>query len=158
LQSLLLIHTIALNKDRPLYLDNMSPAFTALQFHQSFERCVNDPRFIDKFYEIFLSSSDEINILFKDTNMETQKVMLVTSMAFMTRAYENNPSFLSEIAEKHNSNNLGIKPHLYPLWLNSLISTAKLIDPLFDMDTENLWREIMQPGIDYMISKYNDAL
>lgn len=154
MQSLLLIHTIAFNKDRLLYLDNMSQAFTALQFHQSFERCVNDPRFIDKFYEIFLSSSDEISILFKDTDMETQKVMLATSMAYMTRAYENEPSHLAEIAEKHNKNYLDINPHLYPLWLDSLVATAKLIDPLFDKDTENLWREIMQPGIDYIISKY----
>lgn len=133
----------------------MSQAFTALQFHLSFERCVNDPLFLDKFYELFLSSSDEVSLMFKDTNMETQKAMLASSMAYMTLSYENKPCHLSEIADKHNKNNLGIRPTLYPLWLDSLIAAAKFVDPLFDMDTEKLWRKIMQPGIDHMISKYN---
>jgi len=133
----------------------MSQAFTALQFHQSFERCVNDPLFLDKFYEIFLSSSDEVNIMFKNTNMETQKAMLASSMAYMTLSHGNSPSHLLEIADKHNKHNLGIKPHLYPLWLDSLIAAARFVDPLFDMETEKLWRKIMLPGIDHMISKYN---
>ena len=29
------------------------------------------------------------------------------------------------------------------------------IDPFFDVNTEELWRETLQPGIDYMISRYD---
>lgn len=135
----------------------MSHSDIAAQFNESFERCVNNPLFLDKFYEIFLSSSDEVNLIFKntDTDLEVQKVMLATSMAYMTSAYNNKSSLLTEIADKHNKNNLNIKPHLYPLWLDSLIASAKSIDPLFDINTEKMWREILQPGIDHMISRYN---
>ena len=90
-----------------------------------------------------------------NTHIEVQKVMLVTSMAYMTSAYDNKSSPLTEIADKHNKNNLNIRPHLYSLWIDSLIASAKLIDPLFDINTEKMWREVLQSGIDYMISRYS---
>ena len=135
----------------------MSHSDIAAQFNESFERCVNNPLFLDKFYEIFLSSSDEVNLIFENSNtdIEVQKVMLVTSMAYMTSAYNNKSSPLTEIADKHNKNNLNIRTHLYSLWIDSLIASAKLIDPLFDINTEKMWREVLQSGIDYMISRYS---
>lgn len=124
------------------------------QFNESFKRCVNNPFFLDKFYELFLSSSDEVSHMFRNTNMEIQKVMLSTSMAYMTKAPDKNVAHLSEIADKHGKSNLNIKPHLYPLWLDSLIAAAHSIDPHFNIETEKLWRQVMQPGIQYMISRY----
>ena len=38
------------------------------QFNDSFERCINDPLFLDQFYD---ASSDEISPMFKDTDMGT---------------------------------------------------------------------------------------
>ena len=55
------------------------------QFNESFERCINDPLFLDQFYEIFLSSSDEVYQMFKNTEMETQKAMLMASLVYMSR-------------------------------------------------------------------------
>ena len=129
---------------------------TSTKFNDSFERCINDPLFLDKFYEIFLSSSDEVCQMFKNTEMETQKVMLMTSLVYMSRAHKDTPGLLSKIAEKHDTNNLDIKPHLYNQWLDSLAMAANSIDPLFDVDTEKLWRETLQPGIDFMMSRYGD--
>ena len=123
------------------------------KFNDSFERCINDPLFLDQFYEIFLSSSDEVSAMFTDTDMGTQKAMLMTSLVYMTHAHNDSPGLLSSIAAKHNKNNLNIKPYLYALWLDSLIAAAKSIDPLFD--AEILWRETLQEGIDFMISKYD---
>ncbi len=40
-------------------------------FNDSFERCINDPLFLDQFYEIFLASSDEVSAMFTDTDMGT---------------------------------------------------------------------------------------
>ncbi len=111
--------------------------------------------FLDKFYEIFLSSSDEVSAMFEDTDMGTQKAMLMTSLVYMSHANNDSPGLLLNIAEKHNKNNLNIKPHLYKLWLDSLIAAANSIDPLFDENTEKLWRETLQPGIDFMISRYD---
>ena len=117
------------------------------QFNDSFERCINDPLFIDQFYKTFLASSDEVSAAFKDTDMETQKSMLMASLVYMSQGHDD---ALVSIAEKHNH----IKPHLYTLWLDSLVAAAKSIDPLFDVKTEVLWRETLQPGIDFMIGKY----
>jgi len=136
----------------------MSPSDLAAQFDSSFKQCVNDPYFLDNFYKIFLLSSDEVKLIFTDTDIETQKVMLITSIAYMTKTYDNDPSLLTDIAHKHNKNNLNIKPHLYALWLDSLIAAAKSINSNFDTETEQLWREVLQPGIDYMISKHSVAL
>ena len=134
----------------------MDQASTSKKFNDSFERCINDPLFLDKFYEIFLSSSDEVYRKFKDTEMETQKAMLMTSLVYMSHAHKDTPGLLSKIAERHNKNNLNINPYLYSLWLDSLVSAAKSIDPLFDVDTEKMWRETLQPSIDFMISRYDD--
>ena len=125
------------------------------KFNDSFERCINDPLFLDQFYEIFLASSDEVSAMFNDTDMETQKAMLMTSLVYMSHAHKDSPGLLSSIAEKHNKSHLNIKPYFYALWLDSLIAAAKSIDPLFDVKTEILWREILQTGIDFMISKYD---
>jgi len=125
------------------------------KFNDSFERCINDPLFLDRFYEVFLSSSDEASAMFKGTDMGTQKAMLITSLVYMSNAHKDSPGLLSSIAEKHNINNLNIKPYLYTLWLDSLIASAKFIDPHFDEKTEILWRETLQLGIDFMISQYD---
>jgi len=125
------------------------------KFSDSFERCINDPLFLDQFYEVFLSSSDEINPMFINTDMGTQKAMLMTSLVYMSCAHNDSPGLLASIAEKHNQHNLNIKPYLYGLWLESLITAAKSVDPLFDKVTEKLWRDTLQQGIDFMVSQYD---
>lgn len=127
----------------------------ANHFNESFERCVNNPFFLDKFYELFLASSQEVGVLFKNTDMEVQKVMLSTSMAYMTKTSDNYSNFLSKTASKHSKSNLNIKPHLYSLWLDSLIAAAHSVEPDFNKESEKLWRQTMQPGIDYMIDRYS---
>jgi len=127
------------------------------EFNASFERCINDCLFLDKFYEVFLSSSTEVSLMFKDTDMGVQKAMLMTSLVYMSRAQSDDPDLFLKIAEKHNKDNLNIKPHLYTLWLDSLVAAAYSVDSLFDENTEKLWVDILQPGIDFMISQYNVA-
>jgi len=132
----------------------MDAPTTPAKFNESFERCVDNPVFLDHFYSIFTSSSDEVKLMFKNTDMESQKLMLIRSMSQMISAHNSQSSFLSTVADKHNKSNLNIKSHLYPLWMDSLIEAAKLSDPLFDIDTEELWRKVMQAGIEHMIARY----
>ncbi|GAW87133.1 conserved hypothetical protein [Bathymodiolus platifrons methanotrophic gill symbiont] len=76
------------------------------QFNDSFVRCINDPLFLDQFYEVFLASSDEIRAMFKDTDMGTQKAMLMTSLVYMSDAHKDTPGLLASIAEKHDKDHL----------------------------------------------------
>jgi hypothetical protein len=63
-------------------------------------------------------------------------------------------SVLSDLAQRHARSDRDISPHLYPLWLDSLIFAAKTCDRFFNDKIEASWRQAMQPGIDYLISFY----
>ncbi len=79
--------------------------------------------------------------------------MLLLSLSNMLIAYERSEVLL-EIAIKHDAQHHDIKPHLYLLWLDSLIAAVSDSDPLFDNKIEKAWRIVMQKGIDYMIGQY----
>ena len=61
---------------------------------------------------------------------------------------------LEKIARSHSKSGYDIKPHLYDLWLDSLIDTVQKCDPLFSPSVEEAWRKVMEMGIEYMKSEY----
>lgn len=125
-------------------------------FNDSYLRCSDDPQFIDRFYTRFISSSEEVADKFKTTNMDVQKDMLLKSLAYMMNAHKR-PNVLSLIASKHDKNHFDVPPHLYSVWLNCMIDAVEQTDPLFDKKIEEAWRFVMQPGIDYMVGRYEGA-
>jgi hypothetical protein len=124
-------------------------------FHESFERCmVSGRRFFDVFYNQFLLSP-EVAAKFQGTDFERQKRMLKLSLYVMlgvvvlkSSAY----SMLVAIARRHGRDDRNIPPHLYTLWLDSLIFAARKCDWAFNDQIEAVWRKAMQPGIDYIAS------
>lgn len=125
-------------------------------FNDSFQTCYSDPEFINRFYLAFLNSSEEVKNKFANTDMQVQRRMLRKSLAFMITA-NSNPDAISATAMKHDKKHLNIKPHLYTFWLDSMIEAVKQTDPAFRSITEDAWRKTLQPGIDYMIKKYNQS-
>ena len=125
-------------------------------FNDSFQTCYNDPHFIDRFYEAFLSSSEEVRSKFAHTEMKKQKKMLKQSLAYMIAA-KTKPRAISTAAIRHDKKHLNISPHLYSFWLEGMIEAIRQTDQKFCQDTENAWRETLQPGIDYMIAVYNKS-
>jgi hemoglobin-like flavoprotein len=127
-------------------------------FHDSFQRCMETGlRFVDVFYDHFLKSSPEITAKFRGTDFRRQKHKLQLSLHMMVGAlvlHSPDYSMLAYVAEHHARTNWDIPPHLYPLWLDSLIFAVKTCDPSFDGETEKNWRTAMQPGIDYIVSLY----
>ncbi len=127
-------------------------------FHDSFERCMaTGPRFFDVFYDRFLRSSPEVSVKFRDADFNRQKRMLRFSLYKMVAAVVSHSvdrSPLGPIAQRHARADRDIPPHLYALWLDSLIEAVRTCDPHFDAVTEKTWREAMQPGIDYIVSFY----
>jgi hemoglobin-like flavoprotein len=133
----------------------MSPTEDFLNlFNDSFERCSRDPQFLDRFYALFIGSNDEIRGLFRNTDMTKQKEMLMISLSYMMLAHSN-PNLLDQIAEKHDRNNLDIKPHQYALWLECMLAAVHQTDPEFSREVAAAWRSALQPGIDYLISRYD---
>ncbi|CAM2069934.1 Globin [Sulfidibacter corallicola] len=112
--------------------------------------------FLETFYNTFFASSPEVAAKFKRTKLKHQRLLLrrslesILKMAWSTEI----PIGLDEIAERHDRNNLDIRPYLYELWEESLIQTVSRVDPYFDEEVELSWRIALEPGIKFMIDHY----
>ena len=126
-------------------------------FNDSLERCTRASGFLDRFYELFLASSEEVAQKFKHTDFQKQKRALRVSLYMMMQATEGKAerdAHLEQIAGLHSKSQLDIKPELYELWLDCLIRAVKEFDRLCDSETERAWRNMMRRGIEFMKSKY----
>ncbi len=134
-------------------------------FNESYERVVGlrDPRlggdrFFDRFYELFIASSEEVREKFANTDMERQRRMLKQSLVYLINYYGSNnvDEFLLRIARRHSHADLDIRPGLYDLWLEKLLETVAEFDRHFDDDVARGWRLVLGPGIAYMRSMYRE--
>ena len=126
-------------------------------FNDSLSRCQSNPDFMSQFYDLFLASSPLVKEKFATTDFQKQNRMLKASLFMVMSAFEGAESaeqYLAQIAERHSSQDLDIGPELYGLWLDSLLLTVKQVDPRFTTEVGKAWRDIMDQGIKYMISKY----
>lgn len=125
-------------------------------FNDSIERCSRKPEFLRRFYTLFLASSDTVAKKFKHTDFGKQARLLKISLYTMMLASDESERFidLDRLAKRHSRAGLDIKPELYDLWLDRLLQAVREFDPVFDMQTETAWRRVLQPGIDFMKSRY----
>jgi hemoglobin-like flavoprotein len=125
-------------------------------FNDSIERCSLRPDFLRRFYTLFLASSDTVAKKFEHTDLREQAKLLKTSLYIMMLA-SNEPErivHLERLAKLHSRAELDIKPELYDLWLDRMVQAIKEFDPMFDSETETAWRRVLQPGIEFMKSRY----
>ncbi|MCO4782650.1 MAG: hypothetical protein KC646_10040 [Candidatus Cloacimonetes bacterium] len=122
-------------------------------FNDSWERVQkNKAYFIDSFYEFFMESSPEIPAMFIHTDMAQQKKMLHASLLYIT-SYKSSSlptSILEKLKDKHLGLNIQVRH--YDIWMNCIIKSVDRVDPKFDKNIENAWRETFLPGLDFMKS------
>ena len=125
-------------------------------FNDSIERCSAKPEFLRRFYTLFLASSDTVAKKFERTNLRKQARLLKTSLYILMLASGESERVvhLEWLAKLHSRADLDIKPELYDLWLDRLVQAVKEFDPMFDAETETAWRRMLQPGIEFMKSRY----
>ena len=125
-------------------------------FNDSIERCSCRPDFLRRFYMLFLASSDTVAKKFERTDLRKQARLLKTSLYIMMLASGESEQIvhLERIAKLHSRAGLDIKPELYELWLDRLVEAVKEFDPMFDPETETAWRRMLQPGTEFMKSRY----
>lgn len=118
---------------------------------------IEGKEFFDRFYENFIASSPEAKEKFRDTDFFFQKKMLRDSLIHMAKfsTFKRATAFMQKLAKKHSRDELDVQPHLYDMWLSSLIDAVKEYDPEFDDEVEVAWRMKLAPGIEYMKFKYN---
>jgi hemoglobin-like flavoprotein len=120
-------------------------------FLDSFERCLQNDRFIKVFYEFFIDSSEEIPAFFVGTDFTKQRRVLKSSLYEMVAVSARrtaDTSALSVLTQRHRE--LKIQPHHYELWMQSLISAVAKCDSYFNQDVARVWRDAFQVGINYM--------
>ena len=126
-------------------------------FNDSLERCTGRPGFLDRFYELFMASSEEVAAKFKHTDFRKQKKALRVSLYKMMLVREGNAGAdvdLERLAQLHSRRQLDVRPELYELWLDRLIQAVREFDPLFSGESEKAWRNVMRPGIEFMKARY----
>lgn len=127
------------------------------KFSDSLARCLADPAFLDRFYELFKASSPQVAERLRDTDMARQKRALTSSLWVMVMAMEQGEPalvYLGQVAERHSRRDLDIPPSMYDDWLDSLIRAAGEFDPMFSDSLEEVWRETMRFGIEFMQARY----
>lgn len=117
----------------------------------SYHRCRECDEFIDTFYEIFMAKSPAIAAMFADTNFKVQKLMLRESlmeMLFFAQGMPDAAEEIDKLGRRHKE--LGIRPEMYEMWLDSLCDAVQRHDPEFTAELALQWRQAMQKGIDVM--------
>lgn len=126
-------------------------------FYESLDRCLLAPGFLRRFYELFLASSPEVRAKFVNTDFATQSHLLGISLQMMLAAGYGSPGSTAELTRLghiHGRKGRDIPPHLYRLWLDSLVAAAAEFDQPFSPELEMAWRQMLEPGIQTMIAAY----
>ena len=129
-------------------------------FHTSYWRVRttshSDLDFFDCFYVTFLGASPEVRAKFEQTGQARQKRMMRKALAHLDRlsVEKTADAYVQRLAQIHSREDRDIPPHLYTLWLDSLMATVRDYDPEWTNDVELAWRMALAPGITYMQFQY----
>jgi truncated hemoglobin YjbI len=121
-------------------------------FHDSLDRASADSSFLDLFYDGFISSSSEIRDIFKDADMERLKRKLKSSLHMMTLLVDGAPGsemYMGHLARVHGRYH--IRPGMFGIWVDTLISAVASCDSEFSPDIEAVWRKVIGRGVDIML-------
>lgn len=124
---------------------------------RSYHRCLSSAEFLDSFYAIFLAKSEEIAEKFRTTDFVHQKRMLRESLLMMVMYNLNSAGVeedMTKLAERHSRRGVDIPARLYDQWLDSLCEALQRHDPEYTAEIADRWRAAMQPGIDFLVSRY----
>lgn len=126
-------------------------------YNDSLHRCAACVGFFDRFYELFLASSEEVREKFQNTDFGRQKQALRASLYIMPLLHSWSEGYsihFEKIARRHSRADRDIRPELYDLWLNCLLRAVRETDPLYRTEVGVAWREVLEPGIEFMKSRY----
>jgi truncated hemoglobin YjbI len=123
-------------------------------FQESYLRCVvNDQEgFFLRFYQLFTAADEEVSRVFAKTNMERQVSMLQESLLYMIHFSDAKlgEDRMRRIATHHGSDGMKVPRHLFDLWMDCLVETARERDDEFDSDIEVAWRVFLAPAVAFV--------
>jgi hypothetical protein len=127
-----------------------------LSYWRVFGSVLDDNPFAKTVYGQFLSHP-EIAAKFAKGDPGKPMEMLRVSVTLAASYYFNRKPehLLAKFATLHNRGHLGIEPHLYRLWLESVLAAVQTHDPECDANVLEAWRRILTPAVEFMQSKYD---
>jgi len=121
---------------------------------ESLGRCVACETFLQRFYELFMASSQEVAELFRKTDFERQKRVLRDSLYVMLVAAgtTKGPAHdeVKRLARLHRD--MAVTHDMFTLWLDALIEAAREHDTHFTVELENDWRLSLSGPMELMKS------
>jgi hemoglobin-like flavoprotein len=119
----------------------------------SYYRCRRDERFLDTFYDRFLSKSSAVAQMFAKTDFKIQKLVLRQSLLEMLcfdREMSGTREEIERLGLRHKE--LRVTPEMYTMWLDSLCEAIKKHDPSYTPALEQLWRVAALRSIKEMVA------
>lgn len=120
----------------------------------SYGRCCVNPKFFDRFYEIFLKSNPAIALMFANTNFTKQKTLLRQGLSMMLMHLEGvnvGTIGMKRIGESHSPKHLNITADLYQFWIDSLTKAIAECDAEFNPSLDKEWRQTLQAGVQFIL-------
>lgn len=124
----------------------------------SYGRCLRAGGFIERFYEIFLSSHPDIAPMFEKTDFRQQRLALrrgisiaishAAGMGMVQRS-------VGEMAQVHSrKGRTPVRPTLYGYWIDSLLAAVRETDPEANPALIERWRTAMGKATAEFTSRY----
>lgn len=116
----------------------------------------NEILFYKTFYEVFINSSPQVKVAFKDTDMVKQHEMVRESFGFMICFFVTKiaDEQLVKLAQDHKQK-YKVDSELYTVFVNSVLVALAKIYPKYDNDCAVAWRITLAPGIEFMKHIYD---
>jgi hypothetical protein len=123
----------------------------------SYGRCCLRDGFFDTFCDTFLEKSPETARALNKTDSDELRRSFENTLAFLMMFHRGKSMAtmaLSQVARAHNGKGAAaVPPHLYPLWIESLMEAVRQHDHHFSHELAEAWRHALDRGVRYMKSK-----
>ena len=131
-------------------------AFDDLQ--QSYGRCLREKNFIERFYEIFLSSHPDIAPMFAKTDFGQQRFALrrgISAAIEHASGSRLTERTINQMADAHSrKGHVPVPPVLYHYWVESLVRAVAETDPQVTDALLERWRRGMSKVVQTFTSHY----
>jgi len=125
---------------------------------QSYGRCLREKKFIERFYEIFLTSHPDIAPMFAKTDFQKQRMALrrgISSAISHAAGSSLSRRTIDQMADTHSrKGRTPVPPQLYPYWVDSLLLAVSETDPEVNPQLIARWRQGMEIVTDTFIKHY----
>ncbi|WP_413112492.1 globin [Thaumasiovibrio sp. DFM-14] len=121
-------------------------------FNDSYDRCLQHKDFFSVFLHTFQQQEGDIAQKFAHLDAKRLQGMLKGAiyMIMLSINSVDARTKLHQYGKKHGPNGVNVTPEDYDTWLDCLLFSVKVCDPLYDEQIEQAWRTCFQFGIDIM--------